>query len=141
MNTDPSEIVVFLSDGLSRMQQSFVRVGFSDKGQEFFDDEMFETMMQEGMDFLCADSSLSVEARKSAWSFQINKITSYVDRALVAPQSNEILLQMMSNISDNNFIEHCTKRAELIERIIQKALKKEVSSNLQTTPVTQRRSM
>lgn len=128
MNTDLSEIVVFLSDGLSRMNSCFIRSGFSDKGEDFMENNRFEKMMQEGMDFLCADSHLSLDARKAAWNFQTNKIISYLERSFSHPQSKEVLLKMMSKISDKNFISQCTNRAELIEKVMQKALQKEVTN-------------
>lgn len=141
MNTDPSDIVVFISDGLSRIQKSFVGIGFSDKGDEFFTADIFEQMLQEGVDFLCADSSLSVEARKAAWNFQTNQMMSYIERSVVALDSKEILLQMMNNISDKNFIHHCTKRAELIEKVMHNTLNKEASPKTQPTSVGQKSSM
>lgn len=124
MNTDPSEIVVFVSDGLSRMNSCFIRSGFSDKGKEFMESNRFEKMMQEGMDFLCADSPLSFEARKAAWNYQTDQIISYLERSFANSPAKDVLLKKMSEIADKNFIAQCIKRAELIEKVMQSTVTK-----------------
>ena len=124
MNTDPNEVVVFLSDGLSRLSACFIRIGASDNGKEFMDNATFEKMMQEGIEFLCADSHLSLESRKAAWNFQINQITSYLERSVLAPTSKDTLLKKLKKSTDDNFVSECTKRAELIEKVMQTSVTK-----------------
>lgn len=132
MNTDISEIVSFVSNNLSRIHAAFNRTGFADKGQQFLNDEQFEVMMQESVDFLCADSSISLEARKSALHYQTDQVLSFLERSVLAPQFSETYLKFMEEMGGENFIPGCTKRAQLIENVLQRTLQNQIQSTPQS---------
>lgn len=134
MNTDIAEIVSFVSNNLSRIHAAFNRGGFADKGEQFLNDEQFEIMMQESVDFLCADSSISLEARKSALRYQTDQVLSFLERSTLAPQFGEIHLKFMGEIGGDNFIPGCAHRAQLIENVLQRTLSSQIQSAPQSKP-------
>lgn len=134
MNTDISEIVSFVSNNLSRIHATFNRIGFADKGKQFLNDEEFEAMMQESVDFLCADSSVSLEARKSALHYQTDQVLSFLERSVVAPEFSETYLKFMDEICGENFISGCAHRAQLIENVLQRTLNNQIQSAPQSKP-------
>lgn len=142
MHTDISEIVSFVAHNLSRIHAAFNRLGYADKGKDFLDDEGFEDMMQESVDFLCADSPLSLESRKAALHYQTDQVLSFLERSCTAPQFAETHLKTIEKIGGKNFISGCTQRAHLIENVLKKTLDDQIQSplNQSSTPANSRRS-
>lgn len=136
MNTDIADIVSFVSNNVSRFHAALNRIGATDNGEEGLNDEQFEAMMQESVDFLCAESSISLEARKAAMHYQTDQVLSFLDRAQLAPKSAEVHLKSLSKIGGENFISGCTHRAQLIENVMQRTLNNQIQSISQSNTST-----
>jgi len=142
MNTDIADIVNFVSNNVSRFHAALNRIGATDNGEEGLNDEQFEAMMQESVNFLCADSPMSLEARKAAIHYQTDQVLSFLERAQLAPKSAEVHLKSLSKIGGKNFISGCTKRAQLIENVLQKTLNNHIQSpNSNASKTSSRSSM
>lgn len=137
MNTDLNELISFAADEVSKIHAAFNRSGMCDDGSLSINDEDFEAMMNERLEFLCADSPISLELRKSALSYQTQQLCSIMRRVpSVGSENMNTLLNMLDDIAGPKFIPTCQKRAELLNRILQQTLQAEIQNQTKrkTTP-------
>lgn len=137
MNHDLNELISFVADDVSKIHAAFNRSGMCDDGSLIINDEEFEAMMNERLEFLCADSPISLELRKSALSYQTQQLCSIMRRApSVDKESLNTLFKMLDDIAGPKFIPTCQKRAELLNRILQQTLQTEIQNQTtrKTTP-------
>lgn len=126
MNSDLNVLISFASQSVSRLHTAFNRLGVDGADDSICDTE-FQAMLEERVDFLCADGPISVDIRKAALDYQTEQVVSVMER-LSNPQNSEKWFSVLEKIGGENFIPMCEHRAQLLENILQTTLKTQISS-------------
>lgn len=131
MNSDLNVLIRFASQSVSRIHTAFNRLGLNGEGKDCLSDHEFQAMLKERVDFLCADTPISVDIRKAALEYQTDQVVSVIER-LSNPQVSSKWMPMLEKIGGANFIPMCEHRAQLLDNVFQTTLTTQISASTQS---------
>lgn len=142
MNNDIHEIIMFVSDEIAKFRGAWTVSGVLDdanaknlslsKAEQHKEDKAFEHMLKIRLDFLCEDSSLSLEVRKAALHYETQEIVNLLERVSrlhAASQMKEKLLnKVIKSCGEEHFIPNCHRRAVMLERVLNQTLDEQIQN-------------
>ncbi len=145
MNNDISEIITFVSNEIAIFRKAWAISGVLDdvtlkKSQGPEDDKSFEHMLKIRLDFLCADSSIPLEIRKAALSFETQEIVGLLERVShlnsapigetrkMIQTKEKFLKKAINSCGEEFFIPNCEKRAVILDRVMRQTLEEQIEN-------------